>query len=76
MWRDASAMALVWGSAPFGREGARHTSLTDFVAGLGPGPFTAEEYREFTDDYIRGSLPEGREGDPYARNAAVTRAQR
>lgn len=73
-WRDASAMALVWGNGSVGGADARHTSLTDFVAGLGPGPFTPEEYRELAAEYVRGLLPEGREDDPYARNEAVTRA--
>lgn len=73
-WRDGRDAALSWGSAPFGRDGARATTLTDFVAALGPGPFTADEYREFANEYVRSLLPEGAEDDMYARNAAVTRA--
>jgi hypothetical protein len=39
-WQDALSAARTWGSVPLGGGGARATSLTGFVAGLGPGPFT------------------------------------
>jgi hypothetical protein len=73
-WRDALASARAWGSGPLGRGDARATSLTDVVATLGPGPLTTAEYRTLADEHVRNLLPEGREDDKYARNAAVTRA--
>lgn len=50
------------------------SSLSLFIDELGPGPLTPEQYQEAAREYVRSLLPEGSEDDPYAQNAAVTRA--
>lgn len=76
----AAIVGLLWrgpdvrgGGDPL-RPGALETSLTEFVRSLGPGPYTAEEYRDLAADYVVSLLPPGRETSIYARNEAVTRA--
>lgn len=50
------------------------TDLRSFIDELGPGPFSAEEYRRLAEEYLLSFLPGDARHDIYARNEAVTRA--